>query len=373
MLIREKGSLVKSYLFFGGLCLALTSCSGLQSHNLPSAGSYRTDQGSQVNIVPITQENIASLSQQNNAQQNAQQKKVLHLFQHNQTTTYYLQPYDVLSIQMWAYPEITPPATQQVNSDISVKASGYQIGADGYIELPLVGRYQAAGKSVEQITQGLRSQFSRYLKQPDPIVRVLSYEGSHYSVQGNVAQIGQFPLGNQPVSVYAALGLAGGLNDLGDPSTITLIRDGVSYTLNPISLEKSGYSLHNLLLKPNDTLYVGEKDSQKIYVMGEANKSQAYNLREEGMTLSDVLGESAGIDMTSASAKGVYVLRSNQNHQETEIYVMDLSNIGNFGLANQFTMQRNDIVYIDATGLTRWQRIVNQILPFSNTVYNFSK
>jgi polysaccharide export outer membrane protein len=27
-------------------------------------------------------------------------------------------------------------------------------------------------------------------------------------------------------------------------------------------------------------------------------------------------------------------------------------------------MQKNDIVYIDATGLTRWQRIMNQIVPF---------
>jgi len=57
----------------------------------------------------------------------------------------------------------------------------------------------------------------------------------------------------------------------------------------------------------------------------------------------------------------------------TEIYHLDLSSIGNFGLANQFKMRSNDIVYIDASGLTRWQRVVNQIIPFSNALYNLDR
>ena len=32
-----------------------------------------------------------------------------------------------------------------------------------------------------------------------------------------------------------------------------------------------------------------------------------------------------------------------------------------------------DIVYIDATGLTRWQRIINQIVPFSSAIYSFDQ
>jgi polysaccharide export outer membrane protein len=47
--------------------------------------------------------------------------------------------------------------------------------------------------------------------------------------------------------------------------------------------------------------------------------------------------------------------------------------LGNLALANQFAMQKNDIVYIDATGLTRWQRMINQIIPFSNALYSFDQ
>ncbi|MDO7329325.1 hypothetical protein Q5V99_20105, partial [Acinetobacter baumannii] len=100
------------------------------------------------------------------------------------------------------------------------------------------------------------SQLARFLKNPDVIVRVLSYEGQRFSVQGSVIKGGQFYLSDQPVSVYAALGLAGGVTDKGDNTYIQLIRNGITYNLNTIELEKAGYSLHKLLVQPNDTIYV---------------------------------------------------------------------------------------------------------------------
>ena len=91
------------------------------------------------------------------------------------------------------------------------------------------------------------------------------------------------------------------------------------------------------------------------------------------MSLSDVIGESLGLNPLSASRSKIYVVRSNVNSPMTEIYHMDLSNIGDFGLANQFKMRSNDIVYVDASGLARWQRVVNQIIPFSNALYNLDR
>ncbi len=36
-------------------------------------------------------------------------------------------------------------------------------------------------------------------------------------------------------------------------------------------------------------------------------------------------------------------------------------------------MRNNDVVYIDSTGLTRWQRVIGQIVPFSNAIYSFDR
>lgn len=154
---------------------------------------------------------------------------------------------------------------------------------------------------------------------------------------------------------------------------IQLIRNGATYNLNTIQLEKNGLSLHNLLIRPNDTIFVNTKQDQKLYVMGESSKSQAINLRDQGMSLSDVLGESEGINPYSASAARIYVMRTDLDQKQSTIYHLNLSSIGNLALANQFSMKKNDIVYIDATGLTRWQRVVNQIIPFSSALYSFDQ
>jgi polysaccharide export outer membrane protein len=359
------------YIGLLGFTLSTISCAlapGLQTYDLPEQGIYQTELGSSVNIIQLNQNTLRHLQQN----QNTDIQDISSLFRHSQLN-YKLSPGDILSIYLWAYPEITPPVSN-ANNDQSIQANGFQIDQTGYIQFPIIGRYKAAGKSLAQVNQELRSQLSRYLKTPDVIARVLSYQGQRYSVQGNVMKGGQFFLSDQPVSVYTALGLAGGVNtQFGDNTSITLVRQGRTFQLNSIDLEKAGYSLHNLLIQPNDTLYVNSKENQKVYVMGESGKNQSLLMRDQGMTLSDVLGESLGLNPNTASASRIYVLRSDAQTQQTELYHMNLLSLGDFGLANQFKMHRNDIVYVDSTGLARWQRIVTQILPFSNALYNIDR
>lgn len=359
------------YIGLLGFTLSTVGCAiapGLQTYDLPEQGIYQTELGSSVNVIQLNQNTLRHLQQN----QNTDIQDISSLFRHSQLN-YKLSPGDILSIYLWAYPEITPPVSNASN-DQSIQANGFQIDQTGYIQFPIIGRYKAAGKSLAQVNQELRSQLSRYLKTPDVIARVLSYQGQRYSVQGNVMKGGQFFLSDQPVSVYTALGLAGGVNtQFGDNTSITLVRQGRTFQLNSIDLEKAGYSLHNLLIQPNDTLYVNSKENQKVYVMGESGKNQSLLMRDQGMTLSDVLGESLGLNPNTASASRIYVLRSDAQTQQTELYHMNLLSLGDFGLANQFKMHSNDIVYVDSTGLARWQRVVTQILPFSNALYNIDR
>ncbi len=354
--------------FFLAISLLFTGCaitSGLQTYDLPTQGQYKTDQGAEVSVVQLTQQNIPIISL--NTQHNSTQ--ITELFHHRQKA-YTLSSGDVLSIQLWAYPEITPPVQDIANA----KSIGYPIDSNGNIQLPLVGQLHVAGKTLAETNRYIRSQFARYLKHPDVVVRVLSYEGRRYFVNGQVMRSGQYTLNDQQISVYTALGMAGGVDTkTGDNTNIQLIRNGQTYNLNAITLERQGLSLHNLLIQANDTLFVNTRQDQKLYVMGESSRSQALALRDQGMMLSDVLGESEGINPLSASAARIFVMRTNLNSKTSTIYHLNLSNLGNLALANQFPMQKNDIVYIDATGLTRWQRVVNQIIPFSSALYSFDQ
>lgn len=342
-----------------------TITSGLQTYDLPEQGQYKTDQGAELSVIQLNQNNIPT----SNTTTQLSSNNLVSLF-NNQQNIYRLTSGDVLSIQLWAYPEITPPIQDATN----IKAVGYPIDPNGNVQLPLVGSVHIAGKTLAETNRFLHNQFAKYLKHPDVVVRVLSYEGRRYFVNGQVMRSGQYTLNDQPISIYTALGQAGGVDTkTGDTTNIQLIRNGQTYNLNTIQLEKQGLSLHQLLIQPNDTIFVNTKQDQKLYVMGESNRSQALTLRDQGMTLSDVLGESEGINPTSASAARIYVMRTDLSTKRSTIYHLNLSSLGNLALANQFAMQKNDIVYIDATGLTRWQRIMNQVVPFSSALYTFDQ
>lgn len=362
---------VKYYQLFSILTISMSaaSCaitSGLQTHDLPEEGTHKTEQGADITVMQLTQDSLQSL----NISTIASNQNNLSLLFRQPHSQYRLNTGDVLSIQLWAYPEITPPLQDGNNT----KGIGYPIDSNGNLQLPLIGQVHISGKTLAETNRYLRSQFAKYLKTPDVIVRVLSYEGNRYFVNGQVMKSGQYTLNDQPISLYTALSMAGGVNpETGDNTSIQLIRQGATYNLNLVDLEKKGFSLHKLLIQPNDTIFVNTKQNQKLYVMGESSRSQALPLRDQGMTLSDVLGESEGINPYTASAARIYVMRTDLNTRHSTIYQLNLSSLGNLALANQFAMQKNDIVYIDATGLTRWQRMINQIIPFSNALYSFDQ
>ena len=169
--------------------------SGLQTYDLPEQGQYKTDQGAELSVVQLNQNNIPNLNTTNQLSSN----NLTSLFS-PKNTTYRLSPGDILSIQLWAYPEITPPVTQMTNNT-SVLANGFQIDQNGYIQAPLIGSVHIAGKSLAETNRFLHQQFAKYLKHPDVVVRVLSYEGRRYFVNGQVMRSGQYTLNDQPISI----------------------------------------------------------------------------------------------------------------------------------------------------------------------------
>ncbi|MGD4317942.1 capsular biosynthesis protein, partial [Xanthomonas citri pv. citri] len=93
---------------------------------------------------------------------------------------------------------------------------------------------------------------------------------------------------------------------------------------------------------------------------------------ENGLSLISAIGEANGIVPTSANAKKVYILRENNYQNESNIYHIDLTSITNFSVANRFKLQPGDVVYVDPTGLVRWNRIISQILP-SYSITNIAR
>ncbi len=106
-------------------------------------------------------------------------------------------------------------------------------------------------------------------------------------------------------------------------------------------------------------------NSQKVYLLGEITNPRGINLTDIPLTLSKAIGESKGLSTNSSKGEDVFIIRQTQN-QDPQIFRVDLSSPAGFLSAGNFYLVANDIVYVNAKGTTRWNRVISQFFPFSS-------
>ena len=350
--------------------------SGLQSGELPPQGAFIAENGMQFNVQPLSLANLPTspaYSGARSASSGMKNARVRELLNGPRAADYRISTSDILSINLIGYPEITPPIpSTAITTATNPYASGYPVDQQGYIQFPLVGRVKASGLTVTQFTNNLRNQLQRYLKYPDPQVKIVNYRGNKFFIDGEVRQPGEFNIADAPVSLYGAISMAGGATPEGDSNSVTLVRRGVKYELGPRDLQNMGLSASQIYLQDGDSIHVNSLDRNKVYVLGEFGDIKPLEIPEQGISLSQVIGQSKGLNPLTANAAKVYVVRDHGNASYTDIYYINLQTVTNLALANRFEMQPDDIVYVDPTGLTRWSRFVNSILPSSTAIRQLS-
>ena len=117
-------------------------------------------------------------------------------------------------------------------------------------------------------------------------------------------------------------------------------------------------------------------NSQKIYILGEVSKPNKINITDVPVTLSDVLGEVGGLKTNTSNGSEVFVIRQSlSKNGQPSIFRADHSSPSGFITSGKFYMLDNDIVYVNAKGTTRWNRVISQFFPFTtflNSIDNLS-
>lgn len=349
------GCLLASSMLYG--CATTTINSGLQAGELPPNGSFTAENGIDFNILPLT---LATLPPKQIAR-SQMSSNLSALVRSSNSMNYRIASSDVLSIILVDYPDIN-----------AAGASGYPVDQQGFIQFPLIGRIQAGGLSVPQFTANLSSRLQRYLKYADPQVKVTEYRGNKFFIDGEVNKPGEFNITDAPVSLYSAISMAGGTTGEGDSNNIVLRRNGTDYRMGLQSLQQAGLSANQIYVQNGDSIHVVSEDINKVYVLGEFGKVAPVPILDQGLSLAQVVGESSGLNSNTANAAKIYVVRDQPEYQRTNIYYVDMQALTSFPLASRFEMLPNDIVYVDPTGLTRWNRVLSAILPSTSAARSFS-
>jgi polysaccharide export outer membrane protein len=172
---------------------------------------------------------------------------------HKRNWRYRINPSDTL--------ELTFAATPEFNQTVIVQP-------DGYITLHAVGDLPAAGQTLPELTESIKTAYSKILQNPEITVDPKDFEKPHFTVGGEVGKPGKFDW-RTDITLTEAIAIAGGFTEASKHSQVLLFRRvSEQWTEARIINVKKMMSSRDLRedpeLRPGDMLFVPKNALSKI-------------------------------------------------------------------------------------------------------------
>ena len=278
---------------------------------------------------------------------------------------YRIGPLDMVQVVVWEHPELTSPMGQY-------QPAGQRVTTDGTLFYPYAGEIKAAGLTAQELRTEITKRLSdKILNDPQVDVRVTGYNSLKAFISGAVNKPGYISFNELPMTIPAAIAGVGGFAEEADPSGMQLRRGDKVYSINYLDAFKANLPLDKILLKPDDQIFIPAlSETQKenrVFVMGEVARTGAVNVNQGKLSLVEALAAAGGLQTTYASSKSIYVIR-NTSDKQIDVYHLNAKNAMALAMAERFNLNSRDVVYVDASDLGTWNRLVNLILPTASII-----
>ena len=260
-------------------------------------------------------------------------------------TTYKLGPDDQIMIQVSDVPDLN--------------GKPQRLDPNGDLRLPMVGRIQAGGLTLEQLEAELTKRLKVFIQEPDVAVTITEFHSQPVSVIGAVGSSGVHQLQGRKTLVEM-LSLAGGVSADAGP-TVRIVRrldEGRIPVVDAADDPTGGFSIaeidlkslleartpeKNIVLRPHDVISVPR--AEMIFVVGEVGRPGPLQLNSgTSVSVLEAVSASGGVLRTASTGNARILRRTAGDQKRTEVEV-DLKSIMQ-GKANDVPLMTGDILVI---------------------------
>lgn len=288
--------------------------------------------------------------------------------------SYRVGPGDLLNVIVYGHPDLTNPMGTSQN----VEANARLVDANGDIYFPFVGELHVDGLTLDEIRKRVAEGLSKVLRDPQVDVQVLRYRSKQVFITGDISRPCAVPITDIPMTVVQALDSCEGLleREQFGARALRLIRDGESYALD---LSRIYRQEQPFWLQAGDRLVIDDR-LNRVFLIGEFDQQTTAQIAAGGMTLADAMAEAGGLNLETADASNIFVIRGFveeepgpegeiQTNVTPEVYRLNARSAEALILADQFELRPRDVVYAAPAGLVNFNRALALITPSLNVLF----
>lgn len=278
---------------------------------------------------------------------------------------YRIGPLDMVQVVVWEHPELTSPMGQY-------QSAGQKVTTDGKLFYPYAGELQVAGLTAQELRVEITKRLSdKILNDPQVDVRVTGYHSRKAFVAGAVNKPGYVHFNENPMTLPDVIAEVGGFDENANPKFVQIRRGEKIYNVDYVRAFKDNVPIDRILIQPGDQVFVPlrsetERD-RKVYVLGEVNRTSVVRM-DNYLSLAEALTAAGGVNVMYAAPSDIYVIR-NTSENKIDVYQLDAKNAMALALADRFELNPRDIVYVDASGIGTWNRLLSLIMPTMQAIY----
>ncbi len=242
----------------------------------------------------------------------------------------------------------------------SLNLGRFTVDSRGFVTMPYVGKQRVIDSSPEALQSQIVTALKGSSVNPQAVVTVVDKPSSAVTVDGKVRSAGRFPLTARKERVLDVIALAGGASSSPGNTTVTLTRGSQRGTAPLDRIQQD--DRQNIRLLPGDQVFVNGA-SQSFTALGAFKSVGEFPLEPGQTTLAQALARAGGLLDDRADSRNFYLFRNQKAYSQVApmtakggsvptivsvrpiIYSVNLKEVSNFVLMQQFKMQDGDTIY----------------------------